>query len=322
MKKLKILFFVIFIFACIICSYYIIIKPITNTIENNGSEYMGFGFYQKNNNTITPFNNTLYVNNGSFDGYMVIDNHFNHENQYLILAFLDYNAIPFYYNGTVSTIHIVNMSPMGMNHSYFNITNIPNGFHDILFLVFLDPYNHSLDEVYRLDTDYSDMGRWRFNVVFKNDLKPLIQFKNVYTDDNNSNKLNGVLVTKDTFSDKIFLSKNVTPNETLNYFINIGNKRNISENYAIIQLLDYNQIPINYNESNYVYYGSIKSGERSSIPVNIKIPDSNGVHELIIIWTTNPYENIWSLNGTKNNMQLDSIPSARIGLNVIINQNN
>lgn len=295
--------------------------PITSINENNGSEYMGFGFYQKINNTITPFNYTLYVNDGSFDGYMVIDNHFNHENQYLVLALLDYKVIPFFYNGTVSTTHIVNVSPMDMNHGYFNITNIPNGFHDILFLAFLDPYNHSLDDGYRLDTDCSDMGRWRFNLVFKNDTKPFVQFKNVYSDYNTYDKLNGLLVTKEMFSNKIFLSKNVTPNEILHYFINIGNKGNISENFAIIQLLDYNQIPINYNESDYVYYGSIGSGERSSIPVNIKIPDSNGVHELIIILTINPYENIWTLNGTKNDVQLDSMPSARIGLNVIVNQN-
>lgn len=316
MKKFKILFFIIIILICIFSLYYIT-TLLTHTVLSNGSEYMGFGFYQIINNTINPFNHTIYLNNRSLEGYMAIDNHFNHENQYLVLAFIDYNSTPFYYDGNVSSIHIINISPMNLSQGYFNITNIPDGFHDILLLAFLDPYNHSLDDGYRLDTDNSDMGRWRFNVICENDTKPDVEFKDQYSNCNSSNILNGLLVSKESFSNNVFLSKNVTSNEKLHYFINVGNTGNDSKNYTIIQLLDYKQIPINYSESeDYVYYGSIKSGERSSIPVELLVPDSSGVHELIIIWATNPYENIWTLNGTKNNIQLDSKPSARIGLNV------
>jgi len=330
MKNIKnyILFIFIIIFLILLLAYF------NNFLNNNtGENYtefnlnnlpegFGIGYYKDIDGTM-PINHTEYLQNNEFNGHIkMINGYKTQNNQYLMLALLDYKIVPVYYNGIISAKHLFNLSPMESIIYPYKMANISAGYHDMMILNFKNPDNHSTNISDRLNT-YSQMGNVRFNaIVENNNTKPLLNYnnsiKNILIEDNNtSNSFDGLLINKEPFSSNVWLCENVTKNEILNYYINIGNYNSDNKTYAIIQLLDYDQIPITSNDPEYIYYGQIQNNESASIPANLKVPDKKGVYELIVIFVANPYEQLEVNPGVQNsgiNTLVES--SLRIELNV------
>ncbi|MDQ1252240.1 MAG: hypothetical protein QG646_1358 [Euryarchaeota archaeon] len=286
--------------------------------ENKVSEGFGFGVYH-NQVPLVGMNITQHLKvNENFEGYLNIANEIKKGNQYLLFALLDYKQIPFYINGSKNETHLVSLGPMEGHFYPFKIDGLSPGSHDLLIGVFLNPYNHSLNSRYRYDTDFSMMGSKRLNVIVGNGSTSMPEFKKPKTFYQSSNFLEGLLVNKEPFSAKSWLVEDVKKNETLEYYINIGNSsRKNQRTFAIVQFLDYKQIPIMQNTSDYVYFGRINKSEEGAIPASLIVPDKNGVHELIVVWVSDPYENLEISPGKLNtNLEGRVEPSIRIGLNV------
>jgi hypothetical protein len=280
---------------------------------NNLPDGFGTGYFATPNGSI-PLYPTQYIQNGTFKGYFEVMNGFPQRYQFLVMALVNYKVVPFYYNGTINSTHVVELDPKSTDTYAFNITDIPDGLNDVYFLVFLDPFNNSSSDDYRLTTEHL-MTDVRFNVIQGEANKPNINLSNFTKQSESSNSIGDILVNKNYFNSTFWLYQNVTKNDTINYNINTQNDENKSRTFAVIQLLDYNQIPINNNNSEYVYYGSLNKSEAGSINASLIVPNSSGLHQLAVIIFTHPYEN---LEISPGNYDYSAIAesSIRIGLNV------
>ena len=65
----------------------------------------------------------------------------------------------------------------------------------------------------------------------------------------------------ETFEKKGLFREDVRPGQVLDYYLQVGHGtidgRKLDTSYAIIQFLDYDQVPVRYNASDSVYYGFI-----------------------------------------------------------------
>ncbi|VVB91165.1 Uncharacterised protein [uncultured archaeon] len=287
--------------------------------ENQVSESFGFGVYRNYNPPVGMNLTQLLKENESFEGYIRITNAIKRENSYLVFALVDYRMVPIFINGTKNQTHLINLDPMEDRFYSFKIDNLSNGYHDLILGVFLNPYEHSLDKKYRLDTDFSLMGSTRLNIVVENGSIPEPEFRKPEIFCESSYVLEGLLVSKEPCSSKAWPTENVTRKEALDYFINIGNSEQRNQRtFAVIQFLDYTQIPLIHNTSEYVYFGYLDKGKKGSISASTIIPDNTGIHELIVIWISDPYKRVEISPGIRNkNIEGRIEPSIRVGLNVI-----
>lgn len=287
--------------------------------DNRVSESFGFGIYHSYNPLIGMNLTQFLKENESFEGYLRITNAMNKGNQYLLFALVDYRAVPFYINGTQNQTHLINLNPMEDSFYFFKIDNLSTGYHDLLLGTFLNPYVHSLDENYRVSTDFAFMGSKRLNIIIGNGSTPFPEFRNSGIFCESSYALEGLLVNKKTCSSNAWLTENIKKDEKLEYFVNIGNnERRNQRTFAVIQFLDYKQIPIKHNTSEYAYFGYLNKGKKGSIPASLITPNNTGVSELIVVWVSDPYENLEISPGIRNlNLEGRVEPSIRVGLNVV-----
>jgi hypothetical protein len=256
--------------------------------------------------------------NESFKGYLEVENAMYTSNQYLLFILVDYLMVPFYVEGQKGLTHLVNLNPMEDSFYSFKLNHLPAGTHDIVVGAFLNPYKHSLDTDFRLDTDFAMMGRIRLNVIVGSGSYPFPELRSPDIFCNKSDTLEGLMLTKEPCSPKGWFTENVTRGQKLHYYINIGNFEENQRAFGVIQFLDYKQIPLEYNSSEYVYYGLLKEGNKTSIPASVIVPDNPGVHELLVVWFTEPFENVEVSLGILNADIEERIePSIRIGLNTV-----
>ncbi len=75
------------------------------------------------------------------------------------------------------------------------------------------------------------------------------------------------------------MQEDVKPGQVLDYYLQVGhglvNGKKLNTSYAIVQLLDYSQVPVRYDASDYVYYGFIDVNESSSVHLSLKAPDTD-----------------------------------------------
>ncbi len=286
--------------------------------ENSVTESFGLSIFS-NTKPLSAMNLTQYLQeNESLEGSLQITNAINQKNEYLIMALVDYKLVPFSVNGSKNNTHIVTLDSMETQLYPFEIENLTAGFHDILILTFLNPNQHSLNREYRISTDFALMGRIRLNALVENNTKPVIEYQHLRKLCNASYPLEGILVNQQPCSPKMWLAENVTAGDKLDYFINIGNNRRQEQRtFAIIQFLDYEQIPLDLEKNDFVYLGKLNNGEKVSIPASLIVPKEKGVHELIVVWILDPYADVEKSPGVRNKeIEKREEPSIRIGLNV------
>lgn len=282
-----------------------------SVMADNLPNYFGIGYF-KDQEGLIPLNYTETIPDDNFTGYFTIFNGLDQENEYYLMALMDYQAVPIYYDGTVDTLHAVNLSPRHLNNGKFTLENVSTGYHDITFLVFGDPDNRSLDNITRMGT-MTHTGSVRFNAISGNTAKPKIEFQDILMLNNTTFPFNGIMLAKEPFSQEAWLSENVTKNQTLRYYVNIGNQEdNLS--FVLMQFLDYKQIPVKNGQAGYTYYGRLNKSGECSIPVSLTVPDTPGVHQLMVIMATNPYNDIGASLG--GNISIANESSVRVGLNV------
>jgi len=334
--KSKNIFFIIIIILFIFITYHVITSKTNhttltnmsiNSTDNIGeftlstdapSDSFGMGAYTSFDSS-TLLYPTQRVNNTIFSGYLKLMNSYNISNKYLVMAFLNYQLIPFMFNKSINTTQIVTINQNKAYMSYFNVNQISYGYSDLLILALKDPYDYF--KTVSLDTCtfkiwYQDpfINYQRFNIIYGSTNKPIINYSQTQTNSSSYN-INGLFITKEPFSNISWVYGNYTKNECINYYINIKNNNEKNITFAIIQLLNYEQITTG-NNSNNVIYGYLEKGEACSIPASIVVPDSKGIQDLIVLMITDPYGNLESAPG-KLNRDVDSTIIARsVGINV------
>jgi hypothetical protein len=251
----------------------------------------------------------MEAGDGNFSGILTIEP----SADCLLMALVDYQVVPFSFNGSYDATHYLSGNYDATNYTgsctygtytgVFSISSLSEGFHDVVFLGIVSPYNYSTSPFGALVSG----GAMRFNVVVGNATKPVVSFEN------RSNAVNAVYssgggyfstLSGEPFGSAVSSQITLKPGSTYDYYVNVGHatvngeKRNTS--LAIVQLLDYEQVPVLYGTGNDVYYGYIDRDENCSVYMSFKAPETEGPHRLINIVVTDPYADLWLSPGEIN----------------------
>lgn len=282
--------------------------------------------YSGNNGS--SLNETQYSSDGSFAGRIYVEGTANT----LLVALVDYNVTAFSYNGSVNTTHMipaksfinetgyVTPTDPAMTKGAFNVTGIPEGFHDVQFLGFVDPYNYS--SPWGMSDGPFSSGGVRFNVIVDNSSKHRL----LDTDGPGSNDTvyagtsefpsDGPSLSQKPFSAQGWPKENVKANGTIDYYVNLAHpmfdNRQTDYNFTIVQLLDYRQIPIRVGSPDTVYYGRLDNGTFASARMSLKAPDTPGNYKLIVIVSGDPYADVEVAPYMENNMTWTTNKNATI----------
>jgi hypothetical protein len=235
---------------------------------------------------------TQYAVDGNFSLPLTIEP----SDDCMLVALVDYQAVPFYFNGSYGKTHYLNGSPANQYNGTFRVTNLSQGYHDVILAGFVVPCNFTYDasrQINRMTT-----GALMYNVIVDNGTKPMPVFENSSTAGNATYRLDydfgGPNIFREPFDNRGWSREDVKPGQVLDYYLQVGhgliNGKKLNTSYAIVQLLDYNQIPVRFNAYDYVYYGYITVNESSSVHLSLKAPDTAGPHRLVVLLATDPFE--------------------------------
>ncbi len=228
------------------------------------------------------------------------------ERTYKILLFVDFKQSTFIVNGEDVIEYEYKAEQNQYNAIPFEIKDLPEGFHDIFFVIVKDSDNKSLDEKFRNSTDMNNLLFIRFNVVVENS-SPI---STTYESFDNSNEavFDGVFLSKEADKLKRWSIENIGVSKPINFNIHIGNKiYNEQQHFALITLLDWKQVNF-YKNQNTVFF-DVNKGTQIYIPSSINAPDKQGVYDLVSILIYNPYEPL-----TIKNSEIGT--GIRVGINV------
>lgn len=262
--------------------------------------------------------------NEPLSGYLWVNNQMTSGSDFLIFGLLDYQQVPFEFDGSDMKVHhLIHMAPFEESFFQFKIPPMMNGSHDFELFLVMKPDAHSLNESFRISTDQALFGSRRLNIVVGDTAgfapPPVKTYDGPSRSCGSGYVLNdGLLVTTKPCDTKALLSANGEPGEIFDYSINIAADNNYPVSVAIVPLLDYFQVPIQNNAHDNVAYFNCGPGEKLAVPANVRIPDDEGVHELMVLWIPKPYQSID--DDAKSIRQYHqwawSEPSIRVGLDV------
>jgi hypothetical protein len=272
-------------------------------VPTSSSSSLDFRYYEDDQ----PYlNNTKYMQNGTFTGHM----HVGGSSDTMLILLQDYNVTAFHYNGSVNATHMIARNVYFNESNYvtpidsavyddtFAISGIPEGFHDIEFVGFVDPFNYTGNDAL-FDGPFTS-GGVRFNVIVNNSTKVIPP----YTDSASSNDMlysqnytyAGPSLSKEPFSNKSWPRENADIGSVVDYYVSLRNvmfnNNMTSYSFAIVPLLDYKQIPIRAGSPDTVYYGHVDKNTCAAVHLSLIAPNEPGLHKLVVIVITDPYQDL------------------------------
>jgi len=225
---------------------------------------------------------------------------------YALVALMDYIQTPIVISETAKSVNIVQIESYSRAKIDFELT-IPNqeGRHKLVLLIFQAPEVHRLDDKFRFLTDGMCFYQVLDVTIGDDEILPRVVYQQVPETKPNVSQIefNGLLINRDAHNNRTaWLTETVRPQQTLTYYVHLGNDGHSRAPYALVAFLDWQQIPIAEDESK-VVFGLIEENGRLTLPTEVQIPPKDSIHELQIIYVPDPY-------GTVDHI----IPSLRIGL--------
>jgi hypothetical protein len=299
---------------------------IVNKLGENiprGASY-SIGFHYANTDGSVPIRYTQYADDGNFSFLLTVEP----SADCMLMALVDYRVVPFYFDGRYNSTHYLAGSPMENNSGVMSgnysglvsVTNLSEGFHDVLILGMLSPYNYTSSPLRSL----TGGGSMRFNVIVGNATKPSVSFENRSTAFNAAySSENHVFspLSKSPLDNRGLFKETVKPGTIFNYYVNVGhgmvNNEIRNTSLAIVQLLDYRQLPVVYGTRDAAYYGYIDRSENCSVYMSFKVPETVGLHRLVNIVVTDPYADLELASGIINTGITTSVTFEHVDINVV-----
>ncbi|WP_297555965.1 hypothetical protein [Thermococcus sp.] len=249
-----------------------------NELMRSRPNYFGFGLYSKPSYPDGIFKRAVYHVNSSFSGYVFLAN--AKKNDYLVFVLLDYKEIPFYLDGKLNLTHYVTLGNMEYRFFRFKIPNVSDGWHDVFVGVFPSPYSTE-------EQDSHILYGFRLQLIAGEPILRLPFFERPLLCTKNNTELDAyLLLTKKACGNTIWYKVSVNQSSTLKYFAVIGNTEDNLQTFALVQFLDYKQIPIGNRT---VYFGYLHKNEIVSVPITLRLP-ADSTHRLVLLYFAYPYE--------------------------------
>jgi hypothetical protein len=322
-RELKIFALVIaaLVIICILIGIYAIYSPFLSShvdYRNRGiSSSITWG-----NQTEQDYSEPIYAENGTVNGHFSIQVHY----PTLVMAMVDEKVVPFFYNGSLNETHLVypgdDPEMYVPNDPAFEITGIPAGVHDVTILTFLDPYDFNKSS-WQGDGPIGGSAR-NFIVIMadsNNSVQTLMNqsISKAVVRSTTSNS-NFSFISKSPLANRLWLTENIDKNGVLNYYVNIGhyyvNGNSTNLPFKIVQLMDYKQVPVQYDSADYVYTGHTTNSETATVPMSIKAPNTTGPHKLIVLLAINTHQALDPDHGDTG-WEIEGIGWEHVDINVL-----
>ncbi|HEY3422148.1 MAG TPA: hypothetical protein VGK13_03240, partial [Methanocellaceae archaeon] len=244
----------------------------------------------------------------------------------LVMVMVDEKVVQFFYNGSLNETHLIdsgNSPEMWVpNDSAFEITGIPEGVHDVAILTFVDPYDFNKSTW--LKNGPIGGGVQNYVLVMGNGNSSAMELMNqsiskaiVKSISSNSNSS---FISKPVASNQLWVVENTAKDKVLNYNVNLGhyyiNGNSTDLPFKLVQLLDYKQVPVQYNSTDYAYTSHTTNSEPITVPLSIKTPVSAGPHKLIVLLSINPRQAIDPAGGNAG-WEIQGMGWEHVDINVI-----
>lgn len=235
---------------------------------------------------------------------ILIGNMFEEKREYKLLLFIDYQQASFWVDSIEYASYDLKIGENATQEIPFEIRNLPDGQHDIIFVVVKFPNEHTLEEEFRKYTDSENLLFVRFNVtVGKSNDFPKYEKTNIELQQETI--LDGVFLSEESDVLRRWLTKETT-DENVDCFIHVGNQTNQeNQSIVVIVLLDWKQIE--FYEDNDVIFTEVPFANQICIPATIHLQKTDLVQELTVISIRNP-----SQQRSRGNSTIDTC--IRVGI--------
>lgn len=264
-------------------------------ILQGNTERSGSLSWGTTNDTGEAFQPVCQENDGNLSGAFT----FRSSDDLLLLALVDYNVTPFYYNGSYGRSHFISAAPGATGGFYstgqFCVPGLQGGLHDVYIAVVMNPYESSGEA----GGSRKIIGESR-EVIVGNGTWPAPVFRNrsssryaTYLKDETGTS---GLLTEAPLSGPLPAVINSQPVGLEEYYVNVPqrpvNNTILNTSFAIVQLLDYEQIPVRQDAPDLVYYGWMNDSDSCSVRLSLKAPDSPGPHQITVLLLSDPYDSM------------------------------
>ena len=244
-----------------------------------------------NQDGIVETETTYFLKENSFQKFIKIANYINMEMEYTILTFVNFKQVRFEIEGKSYDSFTAFIAQNTDLQIPIKLNNLNKGLNDILFLIVLNP-NKNLTNPSDNEA-FEDILYLRRNVIWGNTYDKIeYEYKDVTLTEGAERPVMLHEKAKDNLIELAPCSLDIKQSKEA--FITVANRSNIEEDYAVILLADWRQVPILNQETIYIKLPSKFSGH---IPINTSF-DAVGLHKLVAIIVKSPYhyENFRSID--------------------------
>ncbi|VAW34801.1 hypothetical protein MNBD_CHLOROFLEXI01-808 [hydrothermal vent metagenome] len=213
---------------------------------------------------------------------------------------LDFQQVEFELDGQKGLLHEITLEPGVQIEVPIKVDIVEPGIHDLAAVIFADPYNSSLDPMYRMSGVSRKTGSRRVIVVVDDKLEHISQLM--------PQTIQGAAVPKDVQlgfhaafatspadagihpSERQLYVAEEKAGEIFNYQLWASNfMGDIGSKYALVVFQDYHQVPV---AGNYVTIAHLDPGEEIILDASVRLPQTTGVSQMQIIYLFDPYKSI------------------------------
>lgn len=225
---------------------------------------------------------TYHLKENSLEKFIDIGNFVDMDMEYTLLAFVNFEQIYYEIEGRNYNSFTALIAPNSDLQIPIKINDLNDGFNDIVILIVVNP-NKKLSKSSDNQT-FEDILYLRCNAIVGDD-KTIKKYE--YTDVFLKSGAERPVIIQEKENDNMIelTSYNQELNKSKEAFIAVGNKQEIEEEYAVILLEDWKQVPILNQNTIYI---KLKAKYSGLIPIEISF-DKADLHEIVAITIKKPY---------------------------------
>lgn len=248
--------------------------------------------------------NYILKTNETWDKFISISNMIDKSSTYKLFLLVDYKPHNFKIDDVLVDSFTFKLNSNETIEIPTTIDKLPEGLHDVLFLIVRDSDIKSTDHKFRSATLTKNLLYIRFSIITNNDIAPSYNLSN-FTQEATNDKFDGIILNKNLNTTDLWFTDELESSNSLSYYSHIINSSfNTSQKYALITFVDWKPVE---TENKHVHFIKVDQGKKVTIPLNINLPKTKETHDITSIIVSNPFEKLDKYN---NNVFI----SARIGI--------
>lgn len=226
--------------------------------------------------------------NQSFQGVVLAGNYGVKEHDFALLCIVDYSEVPCRREADGGfQFHLASgeETRLGVNLA------LDPGTHDLVFLTFYDPNNHSTEQSLRQDSRFL-FSFYRVQIqVGEQTTRPQPPIAYKFSAKSEFQPGAGLFtISRDKFTDPsqpAWHRQEINPGAPLNFFAVYTNPEQVTRTVALMAFLDFKQVP--WDSSRTTYFAELAASARADVEAQVSAPTTVGDHELVVVAVDNPF---------------------------------